>query len=66
MQHGESGAPLPRALSRQYGKQLCHQHNSEKRGNTSWLNQQGRPLDTTGTFTVVRRQRKVIKPPTAE
>ena len=62
MQHGENGAPLPRAQSRQYGKALCHRHNAESRTSTIWVNQKGRPLDSSGTFEVVHRRKKLIKP----
>ena len=64
MQHGETGAPLPRALAKQYGRQVCDRHNSEQRA-TTWVNRfTGRPLDASGTVVVERKPRKrIVKPP---
>lgn len=62
-QHGESGAVLPRQLSRQYGREVCNAHNSE--GRKGWVHPiSGRPKDSTGTFTVEKRPKpKRLKKP---
>jgi outer membrane protein assembly factor BamA len=65
MQHGETGAQLPRALARQRGKEVVQMHNGATV--TSWLNRKtGKSLDRTGTFEKVNPQmlkkRLVSKP----
>ncbi len=53
MQHGETGAALPRNLSRQRGKAVCDLHNQAQ--STGWVNPKtGKSLDRHGTFEIVR------------
>jgi hypothetical protein len=63
MQHGETGAALPRNLARQRGKAVCDAHNSAL---PTWINRlTGKPLDRTGTFVVESRTpkgKRQIKP----
>ncbi len=55
MQHGETGAPLPRHLARQIGKKCCDNHNNNG-AVTGWVNPRtGKALDRTGTFQVFDR-----------
>ena len=59
MQHGETGAPLPRNVARQRGRELCKAHNTEVKKSTKWMDARtGRSQDTTGTFKVVRKPAK--------
>lgn len=56
MQHGETGAALPRAVARQRGRETCQVHNGRP---AAWINRYtGKSLDRTGTFEVERRATK--------
>jgi len=58
MQHGETGAALPRHLARQRGKAVCATHNNGSPA-TEWVNRfTGKPLDRTGTFAIELRKKK--------
>lgn len=66
MQHGETGAALPRHLARQRGKAVCNTHNNGSPA-TEWTNRHtGKALDRTGTFAIElrpKKKRQVGQPP---
>jgi hypothetical protein len=58
MQHGKSGAELPRHLARQQGKSICDGHNSEQRV-TYWVCRlTGKQRDRSRTFLIERLRKK--------
>ena len=62
MQHGETGAPLPRHLARQVGKKCCDNHNHPVP--TDWINHRtGKLLDRTGTFECEVKKKRLAKLP---
>ena len=62
MQHGETGAALPRNLARQVGKAVCDAHNNNELI-TPWLNKRGKSLDRTGTFVQEIKKKRQVKVP---
>jgi hypothetical protein len=62
MQHGESGAPLPRQIAKAYGRKLCGNDHDDQRV-SRWVDgRTGKPLDNSGRFRVEMKKKRVVSP----